>query len=75
MSGASPTPATRAPLLTLTAKGHELVEITVPVTRDVETAWEAHLVQARTRQLRNTLAALREITDPYAPPRPRQPRP
>jgi DNA-binding MarR family transcriptional regulator len=55
----------RARLVTVTAKGRELVEITIPVIREVEAAWEAHLGGARTRQLRKTLAALREITDPY----------
>jgi len=65
----------RARLVTLTAKGHELVKISVPVIRQVEAAWEAHLGQARTRQLRHTLAALREITDPYVQPQLRQPRP
>jgi DNA-binding MarR family transcriptional regulator len=54
----------RARLVTLTAKGHKLIEISIPVIRDVEAAWEAHLGQARTRQLRQALAALREITDP-----------
>lgn len=65
----------RARLVTLTEKGHELVEISVPVIRNVEAVWEAHLGRARTRQLKHTLAALREITDPYAQPRPRRPRP
>jgi len=65
----------RARLVTLTAKGHELVEISVPVVREVEAAWEAHLGRARTRQLRHILAALREITDPYAQPRPDRRRP
>lgn len=65
----------RARLVTMTAKGHELIEITVPVVREIEATWEAHLGRARTRQLRHTLAALREITDPYAQPGPRQSRP
>jgi DNA-binding MarR family transcriptional regulator len=58
----------RARLVTLTAKGHELVEISIPVVRDIEKAWEAHLGASRTRELRRSLAALREITDPYAQP-------
>jgi DNA-binding MarR family transcriptional regulator len=57
----------RARLVTLTAKGHELIEISIPVVRAIETAWEAHLGAQRTRELRRSLAALREITDPYAP--------
>lgn len=56
----------RARLVTLTAKGQELVELSVPVVREIEAAWEAHLGRARTRQLREALTALLEITDPYA---------
>lgn len=56
----------RARLVTLTPKGEELVELSIPVVREVEAAWEAHLGRARTRELRRTLAALREITDPFA---------
>jgi DNA-binding MarR family transcriptional regulator len=57
----------RARLVTVTAKGHELVDITAPVIRAIEARWEAHLGRTRTRQLRDALAALREITDPYHP--------
>jgi len=60
----------RAKLVTVTAKGQELVEISGPVVREVEAVWEAHLGAARTRQLRQSLAALCELTDPYAQPRP-----
>jgi len=56
----------RARLVTVTAKGRELVEISLPVVREVEAAWTAHLGAARTRQLREALTALREITDPFA---------
>jgi DNA-binding MarR family transcriptional regulator len=59
----------RARLVTLTAKGQELVEISIPVVRHIEAAWEAHLGRDRTVQLRRTLAALCEIADPYAEPR------
>lgn len=55
----------RARLVTVTDKGRELVELTVPVVAQVEAAWEAHLGRARTRQLREILADLREVTDPY----------
>jgi DNA-binding MarR family transcriptional regulator len=55
----------RARLVTVTAQGRELVEISLPVVREIEAAWAAHLGRARTRQLREALAALREITDPY----------
>jgi DNA-binding MarR family transcriptional regulator len=64
----------RARLVTVTAKGQELVELSIPVVRRIEAAWEAHLGRDRTRQLRQTLAALCEITDPYAGP-PGSPRP
>ncbi len=55
----------RARLVTMTAKGRELVEISTPVIHDIEAAWAAHLGRARTRQLKQILADLREITDPY----------
>jgi DNA-binding MarR family transcriptional regulator len=60
----------RARLVTVTAKGHELVEISVPVVREIEAAWAAHLGRTRARQLRSALTALCEITDPYARPDP-----
>lgn len=56
----------RARLVTPTAKGREVIELSAPVVREVEAGWEAHLGTARTRALRSTLTALREITDPYA---------
>lgn len=56
----------RARFVRLTALGHELVDITVPVVRAVESEWEAHLGVRRTRELRRTLTALRAITDPWA---------
>ncbi|MET7484410.1 MarR family transcriptional regulator [Streptomyces sp. NPDC005538] len=55
----------RARLVTLTAQGHELVELSLPVVRDIQANWTAHLGPARTRQLRQALEALREITDPH----------
>jgi DNA-binding MarR family transcriptional regulator len=55
----------RARLVKLTAKGRELVEISLPVVRSIEATWEEHLGRARTRQLRSALTALREITDPF----------
>lgn len=58
----------RARLVTLTAKGRKLIELSIPVLREIEAAWEAHLGRTRMKQLRQTLAALREITDPYAEP-------
>jgi DNA-binding MarR family transcriptional regulator len=58
----------RARLVTVTAKGRELVELSVPVVRHIEAAGEAHLGRDRTRRLRQALATLCEITDPYAKP-------
>jgi len=56
----------RARLVVITDLGRELVQLSVPVVREIERSWEAHLGPARTRELRQTLEALREITDPYA---------
>jgi DNA-binding MarR family transcriptional regulator len=56
----------RARLVTITPRGHELVELSLPVVREVERAWTAHLGPARTRQLRDTLVELRRLTDPFA---------
>jgi DNA-binding MarR family transcriptional regulator len=61
-----PDPAdARARLVTVTAKGHSLVELGIPVIREIETAWEAGLGHDRMRQLRRSLGALRAMTDPY----------
>jgi DNA-binding MarR family transcriptional regulator len=60
----------RARRVVITAKGEEIVAISAPVVAEIEAAWEAHLGRARTRQLREALTALRDITDPYAAPRP-----
>jgi len=49
-------------------RGRELVELSLPVVREIERAWQTHLGPARTRELRDTLEALREITDPFAGP-------
>lgn len=55
----------RARLVTITPRGQQLVEISLPVLRDVETTWRAHLGPSQTRQLKEALTALREITDPF----------
>ena len=60
----------RARRVIITAKGEEIVAISAPVVAEIEAAWEAHLGRARTRQLREALTALRDITDPYVAPRP-----
>lgn len=59
----------RARLVTVTDLGRELIELALPVVREIESAWQAHLGPTRTRELRETLAALREITDPFAEPK------
>lgn len=56
----------RARLVRLTETGREMVRISVPVVEAVEAAWAEHLGPRRTRQLREALTALREVTDPYA---------
>jgi DNA-binding MarR family transcriptional regulator len=62
----SPDPAdARARLVTITAQGRRLVDLSLPVVRRVEATWRAHLGDARTRQLTETLTMLREITDPF----------
>ncbi len=62
-----PDPAdARARLVTITAKGLELVELSLPVVQEIERTWEAHLGPAATSDLRKALTALREITDPFA---------
>ena len=55
----------RARLVVVSERGRELVELSTPVVREVESIWQAHLGPARTRELRRTLEALREITDPF----------
>ncbi|WP_231930473.1 MarR family winged helix-turn-helix transcriptional regulator [Friedmanniella luteola] len=61
----------RARLVLLTDRGRELVELSLPVVRQIESAWQTHLGAARTRELRSALEKLREITDPFAEPRTR----
>lgn len=55
----------RGRLVSITAKGRKLVELSIPVIRQIEATWEAELGRTRMRQLRQTLGALRAITDPY----------
>jgi DNA-binding MarR family transcriptional regulator len=59
----------RARLVVVTDLGRELVELSLPVVREIESAWQAHLGATRTRELRRILEALREITDPFAEPK------
>ena len=55
----------RARLVTVTARGHELIELSLPVVRDIQEQWTAHLGPGHTQQLRQALEMLREITDPH----------
>ena len=56
----------RARLVVVTDLGRRLTELSLPVVREVESTWRAHLGPDRTRELRAALEALREITDPFA---------
>ena len=62
---ADPTDA-RARLVTVTDRGREMVRVSTGTVEEIEAAWEAHLGASATRQLRRSLARLREITDPWA---------
>lgn len=53
----------RARLVTITDKGRELVDLSIPVVAEVEAAWQRHLGPDDTAHLRRTLTELREITD------------
>jgi DNA-binding MarR family transcriptional regulator len=55
----------RARLVTVTDLGRELVALSLPVVREMERSWSRHLGRERTRQLREALTDLREITDPF----------
>jgi len=55
----------RARLVTITELGRELVTLSLPVVQETEQAWARHLGPARTRQLREALTELRELTDPF----------
>jgi DNA-binding MarR family transcriptional regulator len=59
----------RGRLVKITDKGREMIELSIPVVRHIQATWEAHLGRARTRQLRDSLTLLCEITDPFAGPR------
>lgn len=55
----------RARRVTITERGRELVTLSLPVVLETEQAWAQHLGPARTRQLREALTDLRELTDPF----------
>lgn len=55
----------RARLVRLAERGTAAQPVAASVVAEVEAEWRAHLGERRWRQLREALAALREITDPY----------
>jgi DNA-binding MarR family transcriptional regulator len=55
----------RARLVRVAERGAAAVRASMPVIADIEARWAAHLGAVRTAQLRETLIALRAITDPY----------
>ncbi len=55
----------RARLVAITERGRELVTLSLPVVQEMERAWARHLGPTRTRQLREALTELRELTDPF----------
>jgi DNA-binding MarR family transcriptional regulator len=57
----------RARLIRITPRGRRTLPLAASVVADVESEWSRHLGKRRMQQLRETLAKLREITDPYAP--------
>jgi DNA-binding MarR family transcriptional regulator len=56
----------RARLVRIAERGAAAVRASAEVVAEVEARWVAHLGKARTRQLREALTMLRDITDPYA---------
>ena len=56
----------RARLVTITDQGQQAVRVAAEEVAAVEEEWTAHLGTRRMQQLRQALAQLREITDPWA---------
>lgn len=57
----------RARLVRMAPRGRAVVALAREVEAEVRTEWEAHLGADAFRQLEESMARLREITDPYAP--------
>lgn len=55
----------RARLIRVAERGAKAIPVAAAVVADVEAEWTAHLGKQRMHQLRQLLARLREITDPY----------
>lgn len=56
----------RARLVTFAPRGRAAVRVAARAVSRIEKEWTDHLGPRRSDQLRAALAALREITDPYA---------
>ena len=55
----------RARLVRPAAKAHAAAEVARKLESEIDAEWTAHLGRERMQVLRDTMAALREITDPY----------
>jgi DNA-binding MarR family transcriptional regulator len=55
----------RARLVRIADRGARAIAATMPVVRQVEAEWTEHVGTSRMAQLREILADLREITDPW----------
>lgn len=55
----------RAKLVRFSDKGREVIACARKVEAEIAAEWEAHLGPRRMKDLRETLALLREITDPW----------
>lgn len=58
----------RARLIRITPCGAQTIPISAKVIADIEAEWTEHVGPENLDHLRKTLAALREITDPYWSP-------
>jgi DNA-binding MarR family transcriptional regulator len=56
----------RARLIRIAERGRQMLPLAASVVSEVEAEWTEHLGKRRMGQLREVLAKLREITDPYA---------
>jgi DNA-binding MarR family transcriptional regulator len=55
----------RARLVLIAERGHRAIEVSAGFVAEVEAEWAEHLGGGRLAQLRELLAELRDITDPY----------
>ena len=56
----------RARLVRIANRGHQAIPLAAKIVSEVEAQWTEHLGKRRMDQLREILARLRDITDPYA---------